>query len=183
VIDNCDAGDAGMDKCPGLIGGLNDPSTSCNIPSVVEERIDGVLAQLPGDNPLGQWGVGPGSGGATSSAAPASSSTAAHIVSTPSVASTVVHVISTPSSASTAGHIVSTPSAPSPPHTSAPIKSAASVSENGSATPTDSVVWVTSVNYITSIVVATVTVTDIAPAPTEAAKARRDHRRVRRSFQ
>jgi len=46
-----------MDKCPGLIGGLNDPSTSCNIPSAVDEQISGVLDKLPGNNPLGQWGV------------------------------------------------------------------------------------------------------------------------------
>ena len=26
-----------MDKCPGLIGGLNDPGTSCNIPSAVPD--------------------------------------------------------------------------------------------------------------------------------------------------
>lgn len=47
-----------MDKCPGLIGGLHDPSTSCNIPSVFpNEKLDGVLNELPGNNPLGKWGV------------------------------------------------------------------------------------------------------------------------------
>merc|ERR1712093_757637 len=57
IIDNCDAGSAGMDKCPGLIGGLNDPSTSCNIESAINEVIDGVLDELPGNNPIGQWGA------------------------------------------------------------------------------------------------------------------------------
>lgn len=57
IIDNCDAGDAGMDKCPNLIGGLNDPGNSCNIQSPVNEVIDGVIEKLPGNNPLGQWGV------------------------------------------------------------------------------------------------------------------------------
>merc|ERR1719355_206062 len=46
-----------MDKCPGLIGGLNDPSTSCNIESAINEVIDGVLDELPGNNPIGQWGA------------------------------------------------------------------------------------------------------------------------------
>lgn len=58
MIDNCDAGDAGMDKCPGLMGGLNDRSTSCNINSPVNEIITGNLAALPGNNPVSGWGVG-----------------------------------------------------------------------------------------------------------------------------
>lgn len=57
IIDNCDAGDAGMDKCPGLIGGINDPSTSCNINSAIPEVVSGVVPALPGNNPIGQWGV------------------------------------------------------------------------------------------------------------------------------
>jgi Domain of unknown function (DUF1996)/WSC domain len=59
IINNCDAGDAGMDKCPGLIGGLNDPSTSCNLVSPVSEDITGPMAKLPGNNAVGQWGVAP----------------------------------------------------------------------------------------------------------------------------
>ena len=46
-----------MDKCPGLIGGLNDPSTSCNIQCPIEETILGTMEALPGNNPLGAWGV------------------------------------------------------------------------------------------------------------------------------
>ncbi|PBP20919.1 wsc domain containing protein [Diplocarpon rosae] len=56
IIDNCDAGSSGMDKCPGLIGGLNDPSTSCNIDSPVLENITGILDQLPGGISVGTWG-------------------------------------------------------------------------------------------------------------------------------
>jgi len=57
IIDNCDAGSSGMDKCPNLIGGLNDDSTSCNIESAIAETITGVMKALPGNNPIGQWGV------------------------------------------------------------------------------------------------------------------------------
>lgn len=46
-----------MDKCPGLIGGLNDPSTSCNIsPADPSEKIAGTLDALPGNNPIVGWG-------------------------------------------------------------------------------------------------------------------------------
>jgi hypothetical protein len=79
IIDNCNAGDSGMDKCPGLIGGLNDPSTSCNIPDAINEQVMGVMDALPGDNPIGQWGVNAvapsGGSTATTPAAPASTST------------------------------------------------------------------------------------------------------------
>ncbi len=57
IINNCDAGDAGMDKCPGLIGGLNDRSTSCNIASPINEVVTGTMSKLPGNNPIGHWGV------------------------------------------------------------------------------------------------------------------------------
>jgi hypothetical protein len=83
-----------MDKCPGLIGGLNDPSTSCNIAPAVPESftIDSTLTTkltaLPGNNPVTGWGSAPGSGTGsstgsgtgtgttTAAAAPASSSAA-----------------------------------------------------------------------------------------------------------
>jgi hypothetical protein len=67
IINNCNAGDAGMDKCPGLMGGLNDPSTSCNINSPIDEVITGTMSKLPGNNPIGQWGVA-ATGGAPGSA-------------------------------------------------------------------------------------------------------------------
>ncbi|KAF5874707.1 putative wsc domain containing protein [Botrytis fragariae] len=58
IIDNCDAGDSGMDKCPGLIGGLNDPTTSCTIASPIDEVVNGTMSVLPGGNSIGQWGSG-----------------------------------------------------------------------------------------------------------------------------
>jgi hypothetical protein len=70
IIDNCDAGDSGMDKCPGLIGGINDASTSCNIPDLIDEDVHGVLEALPGNNPVTGWGV---SGSPPAESAPASS--------------------------------------------------------------------------------------------------------------
>lgn len=57
IIDNCDAGDLGMDKCADA-GFLNDASTTCNIPNLVPELIDGVLESLPGNNPPTGWGQG-----------------------------------------------------------------------------------------------------------------------------
>jgi hypothetical protein len=58
IIDNCDAGDSGMDKCPGLLGGITPQSPPCNITSPVNENILGVLESLPGDNPPSGWGKG-----------------------------------------------------------------------------------------------------------------------------
>jgi hypothetical protein len=69
IIDNCNAGDAGMDKCPGLIGGLNDPSTSCTIPNLgpeifaINSQLTTKLSALPGNNPVTGFGSAPGSGG------------------------------------------------------------------------------------------------------------------------
>ncbi|QSZ29784.1 hypothetical protein DSL72_004301 [Monilinia vaccinii-corymbosi] len=73
IIDNCDAGDIGMDHCPGLIGGLNDPSTSCNIKSPIDEVVDGSMSLLPGGVPVGKWGGGNGGGNGTGVVHPASS--------------------------------------------------------------------------------------------------------------
>ena len=125
-----------MDKCPGLIGGLNDPSTSCNIPSAIDEQIDGVLSKLPGDNPLGQWGVGPSSDPAPSSAASSSLSTAVHILSTPSASSHAT--------------------------TAAPTTTGASVSDVPTATSSNQVTLVTSYVSKTSVIWTTITL----PAPT-----------------
>ncbi|KAJ5960959.1 uncharacterized protein N7479_008109 [Penicillium vulpinum] len=57
IIDNCNTGDLGMDKCSDA-GFINDASTSCNIPNLVPEKIDGVLKKLPGDNTPTGWGQG-----------------------------------------------------------------------------------------------------------------------------
>ena len=78
-----------MDKCPGLIGGINDPSTSCNIPSAVQETILGVLDALPGNNPVTPWGTNlpKPAGGNSSSVSPSTStlSTNTSAASTPTV--------------------------------------------------------------------------------------------------
>ncbi|KAL2271573.1 hypothetical protein VTJ83DRAFT_944 [Remersonia thermophila] len=60
IIDNCDAGHAGLHSCPGLKYGVNDDSGSCNIACPVDEKIDGKLERLPGDNPLAGWSYGAG---------------------------------------------------------------------------------------------------------------------------
>jgi hypothetical protein len=78
-----------MDKCPGLIGGLNDPGNSCNLPSfgpevfAIDTQMTTKLTALPGNNPVTGFGSAPGSGGSgsgtgttTVAPAPASSSLA-----------------------------------------------------------------------------------------------------------
>lgn len=62
-----------MDKCPN-IGDLNPSSSSCNIANLVPENIGSPgepMTALPGNNPIGQWGV------PVSAGAPASGSTLA----------------------------------------------------------------------------------------------------------
>ncbi|KAK2070594.1 hypothetical protein P8C59_005078 [Phyllachora maydis] len=59
IIDTCDAGGAGMDRCEAVPGGTNVGNPHrCTIPSPVDEPTTGWLAALPGDNPLAGWGVG-----------------------------------------------------------------------------------------------------------------------------
>ena len=58
IIDTCDAGSVGMDKCSGLKG-LNDQQPACTASSPLKERIGGKLTKLPGDNPVSGWGRGP----------------------------------------------------------------------------------------------------------------------------
>ncbi|EHK24609.1 uncharacterized protein TRIVIDRAFT_31434 [Trichoderma virens Gv29-8] len=74
IIDTCDAGDAGMDQCPGLFYGLN--KGDCTIPPLVNEQVMGTLTKLPGNNPLSgfQYGAAPAMPAASSSSAPAASS-------------------------------------------------------------------------------------------------------------
>lgn len=86
IIDNCDAGDSGMDKCPGLLGGVNDPSTSCDIPLPlpagvsVEEQVSGLLSKLPGNNPIVGWGGTVGSASSATSAAAGVASAASSVL-------------------------------------------------------------------------------------------------------
>lgn len=61
IIDTCDAGTSGMDKCPGLFYGLNE-GDQCTIQTPVNEKISGALDSLPGDNPITGWAYGGGDG-------------------------------------------------------------------------------------------------------------------------
>lgn len=53
IIDTCDAGTAGMDKCPDLPLGLSEGD--CTIESSVDEKVDGILDSLPGGNSVSGW--------------------------------------------------------------------------------------------------------------------------------
>ncbi|RFU79924.1 cooh terminal wsc domain-containing [Trichoderma arundinaceum] len=80
IIDTCDAGDAGMDQCPGLFYGLN--KGECTINPLVNEQVTGTLTKLAGNNPLSGFTYGPapaagsssGSSGSNNAAQPVSSS-------------------------------------------------------------------------------------------------------------
>ncbi|KJZ78920.1 hypothetical protein HIM_01693 [Hirsutella minnesotensis 3608] len=58
IIDTCDAGTLGMDKCPNLPYGLTEGD--CTIESSINEKIDGPLDALPGKNPVTGWAFGGG---------------------------------------------------------------------------------------------------------------------------
>lgn len=103
IIDTCNAGDAGMDKCPQIPGGLADQSKSCNIKSPVDEQIYGVLEKLPGNNPLEGWGAG-GVGGNSSSSSSGSSSAAGSSSSPPSSSSPSAYASAGAASAATSAH-------------------------------------------------------------------------------
>jgi len=131
IIDNCDAGDSGMDKCPGLIGGLNDPSTTCNINSPIDEVVSGSMSALPGNNPLGSWGVNV----TASVASSASSGIASATLAVSSKASSVA--VSASSALGVATSAVSIPSV-SISHQSPATSSASSGSNKHSQTGTHS---------------------------------------------
>lgn len=58
IIDTCNAGDIGMDKCPNIPGGLN-TNMDCKIdPPVVETKTLLATNKLPGNNPITGWGKG-----------------------------------------------------------------------------------------------------------------------------
>ncbi|KAM0514336.1 hypothetical protein ACHAPE_006917 [Trichoderma viride] len=118
IIDTCDAGDSGMDQCPGLPYGLN--SGDCTIPPLVNEQITGNLTALPGNNPLSGFSfgneapaMGSGSSGAAASSKPASSSK-------PAATSNVVNAAQPVSSSKAAAGAGSKTSESNPPATSLP---------------------------------------------------------------
>ncbi|KAJ9158468.1 WSC-domain-containing protein [Coniochaeta hoffmannii] len=167
IIDNCDAGDSGMDKCPGLIGGLNKDAPSCNIPSPVNEQVDGILTKLPGNNPLSGFGFGSvpamsGSPAVDTPAVSSASSPAAASSSKPASSSKTAE-----SSKTTAVNQVKAPSpvAPTPDTTSAAMDSSADAQPTDApATSSDSTstVWETVTQWNT----ATVTAGSATAAPT-----------------
>lgn len=59
IIDNCNAGDAGMNLCPGI---TLTPETPCRAASPIDEVITGNLTALPGANALTGWGLSYGGG-------------------------------------------------------------------------------------------------------------------------
>ena len=65
IIDTCDAGTAGMDKCEGLFYGVN--NEDCSIDCPINEKIVGIMDKLPGQNAITGWQYGdagnPPSGG------------------------------------------------------------------------------------------------------------------------
>lgn len=75
IIDTCDAGDSGMDNCPGVT--VRDKKKECHIAPLVNEAVTGVLSKLPGDNPLAGWSYGTGTGGGSSSGGSSGSSSSA----------------------------------------------------------------------------------------------------------
>ncbi|CAM1505513.1 Fc.00g111500.m01.CDS01 [Cosmosporella sp. VM-42] len=100
IIDTCDAGEAGMDKCPDLFYGLN--SGDCKIDSQVDEKIDGVLDKLPGDNPIKGWSYGDGS---TSNAASDGDDNSSSAAAAPSPSTTTKAAEVKPTTKATAGAV------------------------------------------------------------------------------
>jgi hypothetical protein len=54
IIDGCNAGTSGMDRCPDVSGGVNSDDT-CRISSMVPDPSEEWLTALPGDNPVTGW--------------------------------------------------------------------------------------------------------------------------------
>lgn len=74
IINNCDAGDSGMDKCADA-GTINNSVNSCNIANLIPEKISGVLEKLPGNNPPTGWGQGEAASSGPSQTASAQTTT------------------------------------------------------------------------------------------------------------
>lgn len=128
-----------MDKCPN-IGDLNPSSSSCNIANLVPETIGGVgvtMDALPGNNPIGQWGVpasaGAPAGGSTVAPTAAQSTAATAGAATSGAVSVPGNKPPVSSSEAAAGTVTlgSTASGPSP--TGAPANPPAG---NGGSKPT-----------------------------------------------
>ncbi|KAL6790154.1 COOH terminal WSC domain-containing protein [Trichoderma sp. SZMC 28013] len=104
IIDTCNAGDSGMDQCPGLRHGLN--SGDCTIAPLVDEQVTGNLTKLPGDNPLSGFSYGAAPAMPAGASAPPSSSK-------PTATSNVVNAGQPAKSIVSTPHISSIPTASS----------------------------------------------------------------------
>lgn len=158
MIDNCDAGDSGMDKCPGLLGGTNKGAPSCNINSPVNEVVTGSLAKLPGNNPVSGWGVGSVPAApvanlpAVSSAEPAATSASA--ASSKTTNANPVHIADPTTLAA------DSPTAAAPaPELPSPVTTSVAADSTADSSPTDapsmggnstSTIWQTSTEWHTS---------------------------------
>lgn len=56
IIDGCDAGDSGMDKCPNP-GPLTDNTDNCQFPAAYPDYVEDWIEKLPGDNPVTGFGI------------------------------------------------------------------------------------------------------------------------------
>lgn len=107
IIDNCNAGDIGMDSCPDLIGGKSDFSKSCNIPipepagQLTNEVVTGIMDKLPGNNPVVGFGGTVAAAAAISSPTPSSSAAAAAVASSNTPASAAASAATKASSSKT----------------------------------------------------------------------------------
>ncbi|RDW56584.1 hypothetical protein BP5796_13049 [Coleophoma crateriformis] len=158
IIDNCDAGDSGMDKCPGLIGGLNDASNSCNIANLVPETIAGTMAALPGNNPVTGWGSS-GSSPVASSAAASPIATGLTSSSTKTAASTQDAVSVSVSSSATSAEGASSAATPLTTLISKPV-----VASTVSASPDSTSILTTSHTFSTTTALTTMYVSASATA-------------------
>lgn len=135
IIDNCDTGNNGVDTCPGLQGGLNDKSTNCNIPiptpaGAAPEQVTGLLAKLPGNNPVVGWGGTV----AVAGAAPTTSSPAVPVSTSKAAATTSSTKAAVPTTTSAKVAAASTTSTSSKAAaTSSPVSSKAATSTTSSA--------------------------------------------------
>lgn len=185
IIDTCNAGDAGMNLCPGVT--VRDQSTSCNVASPIDEVIKGKLSSLPGSNPLVGWGMSEGgssaatnapvvsssSGSKTSSGSPspargsgaASSSAAAQVISPSEDGGTNT----SPSSASSSATTTAAPTTTTAPAVVAAEKVATSAATSATVTtlPDGRVHTTTVVDWVTL----TKWVTEAAPVATQTVQA------------
>jgi hypothetical protein len=171
IIETCDAGDAGMDKCPQIPGGLNDVN-DCKIDNVFGSILQTgeTLSSLPivGDLVTG-WGKGGVDGGSVdppaasasvtsktpaSTYAPASSS-----VSTSPVASEIPSPTAEaePATSATGGTSVEHPSSSSRPAVEAPAPTKAPASPPAGGNP--------AIKTVYDVVTVTLTTTVVGPEP------------------